>query len=358
MHANTNIPKWIGAAREYKATGTARYHAIAKNAWDIVINAHTYAIGGNSQAEHFRPPNAISAYLAKDTAESCNSYNMLKLTRELWTLDPTNVAYVDFYERAVLNQMLGQQDPHSAHGHVTYFSSLNPGGARGVGPAWGGGTWSTDYASFWCCQGTGVETHTKFMDSVYFYDADSLYINLFTPTVLTWSQRGLTVTQSTSFPITDTSTIKISSGPGASANSTFTLKIRIPTWTSGASLALNGAAVTTATTPGSYASISRSWTAGDTVTVTLPMKFRTVPANDKKDLAAIAYGPTVLVGNYGSRTVSTAPTLTLDSLRRTSETTLAFSATAGGSTVTMVPFFEGQGFNYVTYFPITGAVPS
>jgi len=155
LHANTQVPKWIGAAREFKATGTTRYQTIARNAWNMAVNAHTYAIGGNSKAEHFGPANGIAGYLSTDTAEACNTYNMLKLTRELWSMSPSSAIYFDFYERALYNHLLGQQDPSSAHGHITYFTPLNPGGRRGVGPAWGGGTWSTDYDSAWCCQGTG-----------------------------------------------------------------------------------------------------------------------------------------------------------------------------------------------------------
>ncbi|KAF3035256.1 hypothetical protein E8E11_000908 [Didymella keratinophila] len=128
LHANTQVPKWIGAAREYKATGTTRYADIARNAWAFTVNAHTYTIGANSQAEHFRAPDAIAAYLTKDTAEGCNTYNMLKLTRELFVMDATNTKYFDFYEQALINHMLGQQDPHKAHGHITYFTSLNAGG--------------------------------------------------------------------------------------------------------------------------------------------------------------------------------------------------------------------------------------
>ena len=357
LHANTNIPKWIGTVREFKATGIARYRSIALNAWNIVVGTRTYAIGSNSQAEHFKAPNAIAQYLSNDAGESCNTYNMLKLTRELWSLDPTNVSFFDFYERAVLNQMLGQQNPADPHGHVTYFHSLQPGARRGVGPAWGGGTWSTDYNSFWCCQGTGVETHTKFADSIYFHDASSLYVNLFTPSVLSWTERGLTVTQSTSFPVSGTSTITIS-GNGSSGGNTqsFVIKIRIPGWASGATVAVNGAAATAATA-GSYASISRAWVAGDTITVNLPMRFRLLPANDNQKLAAVAYGPTVLVGNYGTTSLTAAPELQLGSLKRTSATTLVFSATAGDKTVSLQPYYDGQGFNYVTYWSLQGSLP-
>lgn len=131
LHANTQVPKWVGAAREYKATGTTRYRDIARNAWNFTVNAHTYVIGGNSQAEHFRPPNAIAGYLSSDACEQCNTYNMLKLTRELWLLDPTQSTYFDYYERALVNHLVGAQNPADSHGHITYFTPLNPGGRRG-----------------------------------------------------------------------------------------------------------------------------------------------------------------------------------------------------------------------------------
>ena len=182
------MPKWIGAAREYKATGTTRYRDIATNAWNITVNAHTYVIGGNSQAEHFRAPERDRRLPRPTTpASSCNTYNMLKLTRELWLLDPNRAGYFDYYERALLNHLIGAQNPADGHGHITYFTPLNPGGRRGVGPAWGGGTWSTDYNSFWCCQGTGIETNTKLMDSIYFHNGTTLTVNLFMPSVLTWT---------------------------------------------------------------------------------------------------------------------------------------------------------------------------
>ncbi len=247
LHANTQVPKWIGAARQYKATGTWRYRDIASHAWNITVNAHTYAIGGNSQAEHFRAPNAIAGHLANDTCEQCNTYNMLKLTRELWLIDPNRAAYFDYYELALLNHLIGAQNPADSHGHVTYFTPLRPGGRRGVGPAWGGGTWSTDYNSFWCCQGTGIETNTKLMDSIYFYHGTTLTVNLYVPSVLTWSQRGLTVTQSTTYPISDTTTLILSGTVSGSWN----IRFRIPAWTSGATIAVNGQAQSVTVTPGS-----------------------------------------------------------------------------------------------------------
>ncbi|KAL2066664.1 hypothetical protein VTL71DRAFT_2736 [Oculimacula yallundae] len=352
LHANTNIPKWIGAAREYKATGNATYQAIARNAWSITVNAHTYAIGANSQAEHFKAPNVISGALKTDTAEACNSYNMLKLTRELWVMNPSTTTYFDFYERTLINHLIGQQNPSDSHGHVTYFTPLNPGGKRGVGPAWGGGTWSTDYSSFWCCQGTGVETNTKLADSIYFYDSSSLYVNLFAPSTLNWKARSTTIKQTTNYPVGDTTTLQIT-GSG-----TWTMKIRVPAWSSGVVIKVNGANAGVSTTPGTYAAISRSWATGDTVTVTIPLNFRLVPANDNSALAAIAYGPTVLSANYGSTALSSNPSLTLSSLKRTSSSSLAFTATANGQNVNLGPFYDAQGFNYAVYFAVSGSLPA
>ncbi|MEV4133025.1 beta-L-arabinofuranosidase domain-containing protein [Dactylosporangium sp. NPDC049742] len=354
LHANTQVPKWIGAAREYKATGTTRYRDIAVNAWNIAVNAHTYVIGGNSQAEHFRGPNAIAGFLTNDTAEQCNTYNMLKLTKELWLLDPNNAGYFDFYERALLNHLIGAQNPADSHGHVTYFTPLRAGGRRGVGPAWGGGTWSTDYDSFWCCQGTGVETNTKLMESIYFYNGTTLTVNLFAPSVLTWSQRGITVTQTTSYPVSDTTTLQVTGSVGGS----WTMRIRIPSWTSGATVSVNGTVQNIATAPGTYAALTRSWTSGDTVTVRLPMAVAVRPANDNANVVAVTYGPVVLAGNYGNTTLSALPALNTSSITRTSTSSLAFTATANGTNVGLGAFQDAHGFNYTVYWSANGASTS
>ncbi|MEV0156359.1 beta-L-arabinofuranosidase domain-containing protein [Micromonospora sp. NPDC050686] len=350
LHANTQVPKWIGAAREFKATGTTRYRDIASNAWTMTVNAHSYAIGGNSQAEHFRAPNAIAGYLRNDTCEACNTYNMLKLTRELWQLDPGRTAYFDFYERALLNHLVGAQNPADSHGHITYFTPLQPGGRRGVGPAWGGGTWSTDYNSFWCCQGTGLESNTALMDAVYFHNGSTLTVNLFMPSVLTWSQRGITVTQTTSYPVGDTTTLTVSGSVGGS----WTMRIRIPAWTTGATVSVNGVAQDIATTPGTYAALTRSWTSGDAVTVRLPMRVQAQPANDDPNVVALTYGPVVLSGNYGNTALSALPALVTASVTRTSSTALSFTATANGSTVNLGPFHDAHGHNYTVYWNANG----
>ncbi|SDO67013.1 beta-L-arabinofuranosidase domain-containing protein [Lentzea jiangxiensis] len=351
LHANTQVPKWIGAAREYKATGTTRYRDIAVNSWNITVGAHTYVIGGNSQAEHFRSPNAIAAYLNTDTCEACNSYNMLKLTRELWLLDPGRAAYFDYYERTLLNHLIGQQNPADPHGHICYFTGLNPGHRRGnTGPAWGGGNWSTDYTTFWCCQGTGIETNTKLADSVYFHNGTTLTVNLYTPSVLTWSSRGITVTQSTSYPASDTTTLTVTGNAGGS----WTMRLRIPAWTAGATVSVNGVAQNVATTPGTYASLTRSWTSGDVVTLRLPMRVIVQPANDNPNVVALTYGPAVLAGNYGNTALSALPSLDVNSVTRTSSSSLAFTARANGAQVNLGPFHDAHGFNYTVYWSTGG----
>ncbi|GAA0492289.1 hypothetical protein Ade02nite_68870 [Paractinoplanes deccanensis] len=351
LHANTQVPKWVGAAREYKATGVTRYRDIAANAWSITTRAHTYAIGGNSQAEHFRAPNAIAGYLTNDTCEHCNSYNMLKLTRELWLLDPGNAGYFDFYERTLLNHLIGAQNPADGHGGVTYFTPLRPGGRRGVGPAWGGGTYSTDYSSFWCCQGTGIETNTKLMDSIYFHAGTTLTVNLFVPSTLTWSQRGITVTQTTTYPVSDTTTLTLS----GSMSGSWSIRVRIPAWTQNPVLAVNGVTQAVTATPGTYATVTRTWAAGDTLTVKLPMRVVMQPANDNPNVQAITYGPAVLCGNYGSTALTAPPSLTVSSITRTSSTALTFSATADGAPVAIGPFHDAHGFNYTVYWNTGGA---
>ncbi|KAJ5542296.1 hypothetical protein N7535_004716 [Penicillium sp. DV-2018c] len=351
LHANTQVPKWIGAAREYTATGDSRYLDIARNAWDFVVKAHSYAIGGNSQAEHFHAPNAIAAYLTNDTCEACNSYNMLKLTRELWLLDSENTTYFDFYETSLLNHLLGQQNPDDPHGHITYFTPLNAGGRRGIGPAWGGGTWSTDYDSFWCCQGTALETNTKLMDSIYFHHDSTLFINLFMSSVLKWPETGVTLTQSTTYPIGDQSELKVS------GHGDFTMKIRIPAWASSVELTLNGEPLSNVKAePGTYAQISRTWADGDVVGFRFSMGLRTIAANDDPNMVAIAYGPAVLCGNYGDQTLSSTPTLALDSIKRSNTSGLQFTSTADGKEVTLSAFYDAQGYNYNVYWATTGSL--
>jgi len=175
-----------------------------------------------------------------------------------------------------------------------------------------------------------------------------LTVNLFVPSVLTWSERGITVTQTTTYPVGDTTTLTVG------GNGTFTLRVRIPAWTSGATVAVNGTAQNIATTPGTYAALTRAWTNGDTVTVRLPMRLIVQATNDNANVAAVTYGPVVLSGNYGTTTLSALPTLNTGSISRTSTSSLAFSATANGATVALGPFYDAHGHNYTVYWNTAG----
>lgn len=345
LHANTQVQKLVGVINQYLATGTTRYLDIAANAWSMIVDTHSYAIGGNSQAEHFRQADNITGYLDEDTCETCNTYNMLKLTRELWANSPDPLLF-DYYERALLNHLLGVQDPSSPHGHITYFTSLNPGGHRGAGPAWGGGTYSTDYESFWCCQATSLETNTKFSDSIYWHRDSTLYVNLYIPSVLNWADKGVSISQETRFPLSETTELTIS-GSGS-----FAVNLRIPEWTAGSARVLVNGEVddSVSAEPGTYATVDRDWNDADTLTLELPMELRRVPANDDDTIAALAYGPTVLCANYGDETLDAVPPLSFDSVTRLDGDDLAFEATSGDRTVQLGPFYNAHGYNYNVYW--------
>ncbi len=316
-----------------------------------MVDAHTYVIGGNSEAEHFRPPNAIASHLDTDTCEGCNTYNMLRLTRELWLLEPDNAAYFDYYERALLNHLIGWQNPADAHGHITYFTPLNPGGRRGVGPAWGGGTWSTDYNSFWCCQGTGIETFTKLMDSVYFRADTTLYVNLYTPSRLNWTERGITVVQSTSYPVSDTSTLTVTGSASGIVDD------------APAHPRLDRRRADQRQRPGPVHRRDPRHLRGADPLVGLG-RHRHREAPDER--GACRRPTTTRTSRRSSSAPRSSPGTTAappsarcrpstsDSIERTSTSSLAFTATADGADVNLGPFFDAHGHNYTVYWNASG----
>lgn len=339
-HANTQIPKAVGAIREYHATGTTRYRDIASNFWTIVTRDHTYAIGGNSNGEYFKAPGRIASELSDSTCECCNTYNMLKLTRQLLRTDPSRVDRVDFHEKALYNHLLGAQDPDSAHGHHSYYVPLRPGGAR---------SFSNDYDDFTCCHGTGLETNTKHGDSVYLHSGNTLYVNLFIASVLTWPGRGIVVRQDTTFPDTATTRLTITgSGP-------IDLRVRVPSWTTGAALRVNGVP-RPAPAPGTHARIDRTWASGDVVDVSLPMALTGEATPDDPAVQAVRHGPIVLAGAYGTTNLQTMPTLQPDTLRAT-QTPLSYTATASTGQVVLHPFFRTHGQRYTVYWRVDGTPP-
>jgi DUF1680 family protein len=337
-HANTQIPKATGAIREYHATGTTRYRDIAANFWTIVTTRHSYCTGNNSNGEYFQPPFAIASELSDTTTESCNAYNMLKLTRQLFFTNPARADYMDYYEKTLYNHVLGAQNPSSSHGFHCYYVPLRSGGIK---------TYSNDYNNWTCCHGTGMESHTKFADSIYFHDnASTLYVNLFIASRLNWAARGITVQQDTTFPDAPSSRLTVT-GSGA-----FTMRVRVPAWATGATIAVNGVNQG-GVTPGGYATISRTWASGDVVTVNLPMVINREATPDNAGVQAVKFGPIVLAGAYGTNNLSSMPTLTASSIAATA-TPQQFTATASTGAVTLFPFYKMHGQRYSVYWNVTG----
>ena len=190
------------------------------------------------------------------------------------------------------------------------------------------------------------EDFTSLMDSVYFHDDSSLFVNLFTPSVLDWTERGLTITQATHFPVSDTTTLTVT---GESAGS-WTMRIRVPAWTIDAEVSVNGIVQDLAAEPGSYAGVTRDWASGDTVTVKLPMRVVAHAANDDPNVIAVMYGPVVLSGNYGDTELDALPELDVNSIGRNGSGGLDFTATADGTTVPLIPFYDAHGHNYTVYW--------
>ncbi|MGW7541944.1 beta-L-arabinofuranosidase domain-containing protein [Streptomyces sp. NPDC054770] len=286
LHANQHIPIFTGLVRLFDATGEERYLTAAKNFWGMVVPHRMYGIGGTSTTEFWKARDVIAGTISATTAESCCAYNMLKLSRALF-FHEQDPAYLDYYERALYNQVLGsKQDRSDAEKPlVTYFIGLTPGHVRDYTPKEG----TT------CCEGTGLESATKYQDSVYFAAADgsALYVNLYSPSTLSWAEQGITVRQRTGYPREQGSTLTI----GGRGRARFALRLRVPGWaTDGFRVTVNGRAVPGTPRPGSYFAVSRTWRPGDTVRVSIPFRLRVEKALDDPSVQALFYGPVSLVG--------------------------------------------------------------
>ncbi|MFG1643217.1 beta-L-arabinofuranosidase domain-containing protein [Amycolatopsis sp. NPDC049252] len=339
-HANTDIAKIVGAAAEYDVTGEQRYRTIATYFWDQVVHHHSYVIGGNANAEFFGPPDQIVSQLGENTCENCNSYNMLKLGRLLFLQDPGRTEYLDHYEWSLLNQMLGEQDPDSPHGFVTYYTGLTPGTERKPkeGVTSDPGTYSSDYGNFTCDHGTGLETHVKYAENIYFTTSDTLYVTLFIPSTVDF--RGARVRLETEYPYDETVRLRVD-GPGE-----FALRLRIPSWVSKPRLTVNRAPVSAE--PGRFATIRRRWRAGDVVELHLPMTPRWLPAPDNPAVRALTYGPLVLAARHGAEGPPVIPTVDQRTLRR-EPGRAEFSVRAGEQRLRLSPFLDVQHEHYSVY---------
>jgi DUF1680 family protein len=286
LHANTHMPQVIGAARRYELTGDHRFADVSRFFFDTVTSARTYATGGSGNTESWltQPHHlAIEKKVSSHHQECCCAYNMMKLTRHLhgWNGD---ARYMDYYERSLLNHRLGTIEPET--GRTSYFLSMSPG-------AWK--TTCTEDETFWCCTGTAVEEFAKLNDTIYSHDDDSLYVNLFVSSRVHWSERGVRLRQTTSFPETDKTVLMIEAAPSTA----WTLRLRIPAWTTAANaVTLNGRSLDVAGTPGSYLTLTRAWKAGDRVELTMPMRIVAEPLADDPTQQAFLFGPLVLAGQF------------------------------------------------------------
>ncbi|MFD7996658.1 beta-L-arabinofuranosidase domain-containing protein [Streptomyces mexicanus] len=354
LHANTQIPKMVGALRLWEEGLSERYRTIAENFWRIVTGHHTYVIGGNSDGEAFHDPDVIAGQLSNTTCENCNSYNMLKLTRLLHFHAPDRTDLLDHYERTLFNQMLGEQDPDSAHGFNIYYTGLGPGAFKQQ-PSFMGSdpnAYSTDYDNFSCDHGTGMETQAKFADTLYTHDDHSLLVNLFVPSQVAWREKGITWRQTTRIPDGDTTTLTVTAGRAAHR-----LLVRIPSWASGARAKLNGRSLPERPAAGGWLVLERSWRTGDRVEVTLPMRTVVEPTPDDPDVQAVLHGPVVLAGALGERADPWLPRLDTGSLRQRSRDPLRFSARADEAEVTLLPIARVHHQHYNVYW-LTGQPPS
>jgi DUF1680 family protein len=341
LHANTQIPKIIGIARQHELTGDTVQAGATRFFWSAVTRDHSYVIGGNSEREHFGPPRALKLTLTDQTCEACNSYNMLKLTRHLYAWQPT-AQWFDYYERTHLNHILSHQDP--ATGMFTYMTPLMAGSAR---------RWSTPTDDFWCCVGSGMESHAKHGDSIYWRTGNTLLINLFIPSVLDWREKGLSVRLDSRFPADGKIRVTVTAAPERPV----TIALRLPGWTSNPTLALNGATIPFVERDG-YATVQRRWRPGDHLDLDLPMSLSVQSLPDAPDVVAFVSGPVVLAADLGDAAKpfdQPAPALVTNdvatALSRKGEHTYLTRGAGRPAAMTFQPFFQQYHRRSAVYLP-------
>jgi uncharacterized protein len=284
LHGNTQVPKLQGHLARYIYTGDKSDGDAARFFWDSVVNHHSFATGGHGKEEYFGPPDTLSDRVDGRTAETCNVYNMIKMTRRLFALQP-DVKYAEFHERALFNHILASIDP--ADGRTCYMVPVG----RGVQREYQG-----MFQSFTCCVGSGMESHALHGDGLYYESGDKLWVNLYAPSTARWEAAGVDLTMETDFPEGESASLKLT----LKAPKQFSLALRRPSWAGdGFTVKVNGQAVKALTKPGSYIELKRKWESGDTVAVTLPKTLRLEPTPDNARVAAILWGPLVLAGDLG-----------------------------------------------------------
>ena len=287
LHANTQIPKVIGYERIAEVSGDKAWADAAAFFWNSVITDRTVSIGGNSVREHFHPASDFSSMVeSKQGPETCNTYNMLKLSKQLY-LTSASAKYINYYERALYNHILSSQHPE--RGGFVYFTPMRPRHYR---------VYSQPEESFWCCVGSGLENHGKYGELIYAHNDKDLVVNLFIPSVLNWKERGITLTQQTRFPFEEKTTLKLQ----LDKPQKFALQIRRPEWVKEGAfkVLVNNTEVKVKADTSSYIAIARKWKSGDEVTVSMPMQTKAEYLPDNSPWVSFVHGPIVLAAVTGT----------------------------------------------------------
>ena len=284
LHGNTQVPKLLGVLMRYIYAGDKADGIAAEFFWDAVVNDHTYATGGHGKDEYFGPPDELSERIDGRTNESCNVYNMLKMTRQLFAVKP-EMKYAEFEERALFNHVLGSIDPED--GRTCYMVPIGQGVRH---------EYQDMFSSFTCCVGSGMESHSLHGDGIYYESADRLWVNLYVPSTANWKAAGVQFAMDTDFPEGEKATLKLSMQRAKQ----FTLALRRPSWSeAGFEVRINGQLFKDVSGPGTYVALKRRWKTGDVVTVALPKSLRIEGLADNKNRAALMWGPLVLAGDLG-----------------------------------------------------------
>lgn len=281
LHGNTQIPKLVGLAREYELGGSEAYRLAAEAFWHHVVDNRSYANGGHGESEHFFPVAEFPKRLTSYTAETCNTYNLIKLTSSLFCWEPL-AQKMDFVERAMLNHLLANIGKNP--GEFGYYLGLSSVGVK---------VFSSQFNSWWCCVGTGMENPARYGELIYARDNQQLYINLYMASTMQWPEKKLKLTQLTTFPQSDRVTLRVQ----VDEPTDLTIKLRHPAWCALPTVQMNGQPVTIDTEPGSYLSLHRVWENGDVIQLHLPMTLRLEPLpHSNEKIFAVMYGPILLAG--------------------------------------------------------------
>ena len=288
LHANTHVPQATSFALAGPLTGDERLRKAAHNFWRQVTERHSFALGGNAFDEKFKAPGVEAEFLTDLSAETCNTHNMLKLTRALFEQEP-DCAYADYFEHALYNHILASIAPDT--GNTTYHLSVKPGHFKVYG---------THDQSMWCCTGSGIENTARYAEAIYFIGTNTIWVNLYIPSSLELPEQGMKLVQESRFPADDKITFKLSCKQPVKLQ----INLRLPGWLAApAAIRINGIGLQAneIPAPGHYLPIAREWRDGDTVDLRLPMALRTRPAMDHAEVVSFFYGPVLLAGGLGTR---------------------------------------------------------